>query len=589
MTLQDYGIEVGNRTSGLTKVHCPVCTPTRKHKRDKSLSVKIDEGKWNCHNCGWKGGLNTKKEEKTYYYPQDSKIEMSEKGVSWFLKRGIELSTLLAFSIGESTVFMPQANAERNCINFKYYQGETLVNIKYRDGEKNFKMVKDARLIFYNLNGIENTDECIIVEGEIDCLSVWQSGFKHVVSVPNGASKGNASLEYLDACISSFKTKTKIILATDGDEPGVMLRNELARRLGKHRCMVVDYPAGCKDFNEVLVKYGQEKVNEVINAARNFPLEGIITVDDVSDSLMNIYKNGFPKCDKIGFPNFDNILSFRRGELTTVTGIPNSGKSQFLDQICNRLACLHNWKFVVYSFENQPVELHITKIAAQFIGMPFYRKEEHAKMSPAEYQYALQFISEHFVFVNLADIECTIDGIIEKSIEVIAAKGIDGVIIDPYNYLEHRRPAGMTETEYISETLSKVKRFSVNYDVHVFMVAHPAKIQKDKATKKYPVPNLYDISGSAHWFNKTDNGISVYRDDETNLVDVYVLKVRFFFVGKKGMAGFHYDISTHRYAENAMPFTRDYEEYFTLSRQIQSSTQRLVEFTEPEVTDDTPF
>jgi len=588
MQLQDYGIEVGNRTGGIAKVQCPVCTPERKNKRDKSLSVNISEGVWLCHNCGWKGGLSKKKEEKTWYYPQDSKLEPSEKAISWFLKRGIELETLVRFKIGESMEVMPQVKQPRNCINFKYYQDGTLVNIKYRDGEKNFKMVKDAKLIFYNIDGIKDSDQAIIVEGEIDCLSVYQCGFKHVVSVPNGASKGNQNLEYLDACIASFKGKTRIVIATDDDEAGMMLRNELSRRLGKHRCLMVDYPEGCKDFNEVLVAHGSEKVAEVVKSARPFPLEGIITVRDVSDRLMDIYRNGFPRCDEVGFVEFDKLLKFRRGELTVVTGIPNSGKSLFLDQICSRLASRHNWKFCVYSFENQPVELHMTKIAAQFIGMPFYRSHEWAKMSRAEYDYALQFIENHFVFVNLSEIECTIDGILEKSIEILSAQGIDGVIIDPYNYLEHKRPPGVNETEYISEFLSKVKRFCISYDVHVFIVAHPVKMQKDK-DKKYMIPTLYDISGSSHWFNKSDNGVVVYRDDQTNAIDVYVQKVRFFFVGKKGMAAFKHDISTHRYADLHLNFEKDYEQYFKLGREKTSEQQRLVEFTEPEQTDYTPF
>jgi twinkle protein len=88
--------------------------------------------------------------------------------------------------------------------------------------------------------------------------------------------------------------------------------------------------------------------------------------------------------------------------------------------------------------------------------------------------------------------------------------GIRGLVIDPYNEIEHHRPASVTETEYVSQLLGKVKRFAQSNDVHVWFVSHPAKMPRDG--NSLPPPTLYDISGSANWANKADLGVVVHRD-----------------------------------------------------------------------------
>ncbi|MDE2470828.1 MAG: hypothetical protein KGL35_19300, partial [Bradyrhizobium sp.] len=94
---------------------------------------------------------------------------------------------------------------------------------------------------------------------------------------------------------------------------------------------------------------------------------------------------------------------------------------------------------------------------------------------------------------------------------------------------------------------------------HVFIVAHPQKLYRNK-DGHYPVPTLYDISGSAHWRNKADNGIVVYRDinePENPLVEIHVQKVRFREVGKVGGVELKYDKATGCYSDcNPKPVTK---------------------------------
>jgi twinkle protein len=549
----EFGIDLKGRTSGQHKFTCPKCSSDRKKKHDKCLSVNIDLGLFDCHNCGWNGTVNKfeRMEKKTYKVPELNNTQLSDKTLKWFLERGISKSTIIRFGITESNEFMPQAEKEMTCINFNYFRSGKLVNVKFRDAKKNFKMVSGAELIFYNLDSLLDDNTAIICEGEIDCLSFYESGLYNVVSVPNGASKGNQKLEYLDNCWEYFKDKEKIILATDNDEPGRALQEELARRLGKERCFIFQYPEGCKDANEILVQAGSkgpEVLRKCMEYVVEYPLEGITSVADIEDRINYIYQHGYPKGCKIGFDSFDKLISWRSGEFTTTTGIPGSGKSEFTDQIMVKLASLHEWKWGVFSAENQPEELHFAKLSEKLIGKSFYSNNHEYKMNLDELSNAKNFINEHFFFVNIDEKNISLDGLLAKGRELVLRKGINGFLIDPWNYVEHKITQGYTETQYISEALTKVSRFCKLNNVHCLIIAHPTKIQKEDG--KYKVATLYDIAGSAHWFNKTDNGLSVYRDFETGVVDVYVQKIRFKFIGEIGKASFQWDKFTGRYNEH---------------------------------------
>lgn len=548
LSFAEIGIDTKGRTHGDVMTICPRCSADRKKQNKPSLSVNVEKKVWNCHHCGWTGGLSTPEfveKQKTYQIPSYNNTPLSDKTLAWFEKRGISKSTILKFKITES-----QMNG-KNWINFNYFRDEQIVNIKFRDAAKNFQSAPGAEIVFYNLDGVKEHEYCIITEGEMDALSVYEATSKPVTSVPTGASQPGQKqkLQCLDNCWQYFENKKYIIIATDVDSPGLALREELARRLGKHRCMYVTYPEDCKDINDVLVKHGASGVNAVFSQLHPFPVEGVLTVEDFSHEIDYIYENGYPKGDNIGFFNFDTLLTFRRGEITMVTGIPNSGKSEFLDEICHRLACFHGWKFGIFSAENQPCAIHFAKIAERYHGKKLHCTNRVYQMTGAELAEAKAFVNTNYFFINLNEQTLTLEALLEKATELVLRKGISGFVIDPWNYIEHQIPKGMSETAYISNALSAISMCAKRNNIHIFIVAHPTKLQKDKKTGEYEIPTLYSISGSAHFFNKTDNGICVYRNYEPDSVDVYVQKVRFKWIGKKGRASFSYDYLTGRYKE----------------------------------------
>lgn len=577
MDFSKFNIKIPSGATGSVKTICPACTPhSRKpaNRNSKDLSVNVIEGVWKCHNCGWTGTAKVRN-EKVYVKPTEISLPLSSKAISWFDGRGIKPHTLKYFGITEKMEYMPQVSKEMNCIIFPYRQNQTWVNAKYRDAAKHFKLVKDAQLIMFNIDAITGQKRALITEGEIDAMSVHEVGFKEVCSVPNGASKGNAHLEYIDNCWHSFSDCEVIYIATDNDEAGQMLKNELVRRLGRDRCHQIEYPEGCKDFNEVLVKHGTDIVWSCINNAIPFPVEGILTLGDFEKEFDDVYEYGFKSGLTVGFKDLDQHINFSGGQVSIVSGVPNSGKSAFIDQLLIRFAEYHKCKIGVCSFENLPVTRHAANLSQCYTGKPFYGAN---KMDRPNFNDAKDFLKTYFFWFKVSDEDCTIEGILERMAMLVKTHGINFGVIDPYNYVESTRGAGQTETEFISEFLTKVCNFAKYHDIHIFIVAHPTKIKKIQGSQNYEIPTLYDISGSAHWFNKADLGIVVYRENTSDITSIYIQKVRFFANGKKGKCDFNYDVYTGRYtphneASELPVVTQPEKPYKGMPRNIPTSSE----------------
>lgn len=484
--------------------------------------------------------------KKTITKPISRLEKLSPETIDWFeKKRGISNNTLLRFGITESLEWMPKAKGEVKTICFNYFRDKELCNIKFRAKNKDFKLSKDAELLFYNLDAIKGEKEAYICEGEIDCMSLHECGIYNSISVPNGASvNGNVKLEYLDNCWNYFTDKERVILVVDNDAAGNRLQDELARRIGYGKCFLVKYPTGCKDANDVLVKHGTDVLKAVIESAYPYPLQGEITMDDMYETVADFYINGYPKgFDTDVSDEFNELISFYPGQLTVVTGIPGSGKSEFIDTIMTSLSRKHEWRWGIASFECAP-EFHVTKLAEKFTNKAFaFRKDPDHRMNQPEFENAIGLIDKHFKFMNLSLIDVTIDGLIAKAEEFVLRYGINGFLFDPWNCIEAKGEG----TDYVLQCLNKLINFLERNKVHGFLVAHPTKLQKDKGTGKYEIPTLYSISGSAHFFNRTHNGLVVYRDFSTNQVDVYLQKVKHYWLGKLGHCSFYFNTDTRKY------------------------------------------
>lgn len=486
---------------------------------------------------------------KTFLKPVPRLEKLGSKAIEWFEnERKISNDTLLRLGITESVEWMPQFEKEVTVICYNYFRRKELVNIKFRGPKKSFKLAKDAELIFYNIDAIEDESTAIITEGENDVAASYEAHIYNTVSVPNGAGTGNLKLEYLDNCWQAFEGIKKIILAVDDDEPGKALREELGRRLGKERCWWVEYPPGCKDLNEVLIKCGSLAIAHIIENAKEWPLEGIVSMDSMFPVIEDFFVNGYPKGARTQIPGFDDLLTFGPGQLTMITGIPTHGKDEFSNWIMAMLAKNESWSWGVCGFE-EPPSFHATKLMEKIVGRAFdFRKNPDHRMSRQQYDYGIAMVDEYFYFINMQQVDVSIEGIIKWAEILVKRRGIKGLIINPWNCLEHRVPPGMTESNYVSDVLTKLLNFLTRCGVHGLLVAHPTKMLKNPKTGKYEIPTLYSISGSSNFFNKCTNGICIYRDFETNVVDVYVQKVKWSWYGKQGFCTYDYDSMTRQYS-----------------------------------------
>jgi twinkle protein len=532
-----HGLDVG-KTQGT----CPLCSSSRKaeNKKAKCSSYDWERGLGTCHNCDSTFQLHTYKRkgkaEKVYVIPdmQFNPDYPRDKQEEWFKTRGISKETLDNVGVGFGKQFMPQTGKEENTIQFNYFVGGLLTNIKYRDGRKNFKLYKGAEKVFYNIDNIVGHDWCVITEGEMDVLALYEAGISNAISVPNGATLNTNNLDYLDNCIDYFDDKEKIILAVDSDAPGQALQAELVRRLGAEVCFLVDFK-DCKDANEYLLKNGKEALKDRINKAKPVPLENVTTFKDIEDDVTDFVENGFKPGFQIGLENFDNIFSTYTGQFITVTGIPSSGKSDFVDQMVVGYNKEYGWKTAFASPENHPTFLHAHKLMRKVWGdMP-----NKGDIGGAKWNQVADHVNSSFYFIDME--RYTLESVLRKGAELVKRKGIKCLVIDPYNKVRDVDCQTEDVNKYTMEYLTKIEIFAKKYDVLVFIVAHPTKMYKDK-DGKIEEPTMYNIKGGGEWYDASYHGLLVHRDYEKKTTKVKVLKVKFQNLGEnQGEAFFKWE------------------------------------------------
>jgi len=268
------------------------------------------------------------------------------------------------------------------------------------------------------------------------------------------------------------------------------------------------------------------------------------------EGLVELWESGLPPGDKTGWPSLDRHYTVAPGQVTIVTGWPSSGKSEWLDAMLVNLA-RQNWHFAMFSPENQPVRIHIAKMMEKWSGKPFGDGPNERLTSEEVRKYA-QELGRHFCFMQAENGGCSPESVLTTANDYLrAVGGKHGLIIDPWNELEHWRPHGLSETEYISKTLSLIRNWARSSGVHVWIVAHPQKLRRDDAGK-LPLPTPDSISGSAHFWNKADAALTVWRDLsdlQSQDVSIYVQKVRFKHIGRIGKVDLQWDRVTGRYHE----------------------------------------
>jgi twinkle protein len=466
-------------------------------------------------------------------------MALSKRQIDLLEARGIDLETAVRLGVEDS----PKPGFD---IRIPYVEHGKGVNWKYRTlaGEKRFLQEAGGRKCFWNVDVLTDpslaAEPLIITEGELDALIAIQCGFARTVSVPDGApaeAQGpaeGAKYGYVAEAPSDLRSVKEIILATDADGPGVNLMHDLALRLGKARCKWIPYPKGCKDLNEAYQRHGTAGVKAAIARAQFIRVEGVYRLSELPPLPEQ-------KPYDIGIPVLSAHYNIRGGDLCVVTGIPSHGKSSFINEVACRMADRYGWVTAFASFEQLPQRDHRRNLRTYF-----HRKYE-VHQAPEERAEADAWIERQFVFiVPNEDEEVTLEWTLERCSAAVVQHGARIVVVDPWNEMDHQRPHDMSLTEYTGFAIKQFRKFARKHEVHVIVAAHPVKQRKGE-DGTMQMPSLYDISDSAHWYNKADVGIVVHRLDQTRSI-IRVSKSRFHDqIGVPGDVPAVFDPTCNRY------------------------------------------
>jgi twinkle protein len=475
-------------------------------------------------------------------------VALKQPHKDWLEGRGID--PVLAEKFGLDTVLLN----DRNWLSVPYKEHGRVLNHKYRViSDKTLqRMDTGAPLILLNhdclLDESLASTPLVITEGEWDLLSVLSAGKRRVVSVPNGAPKEASDDEALkDGTRYAWFWRHRdilanvkqVILCVDADEPGKALAADLCRLFGPERCMFVEYPEGCKDANDVVNAYSYDALVEMLDKAKPYPVKGLYQIDDFPEQPA--YRSF-----KTDLYELDELMRIVPRTFTVVTGFAGNGKTSFLMWIIAGLI-MKGVHVTVASFETDIKPIFHRKLVAALL-----RTGEYTKHEPEQQAWAENLIRKHLAIISHSpdddEESLSAEDVIELAKASVARNSTRVLIVDPWNELDHKRSPHENETDYTGRAIRAFKRFAKNYDVSVWVIAHPSKPYTGPGRPK--MPGLYDISGSAHWANKADYGIVFQiKDREMWTTTILVAKVRMGLPGKMGSAVLQFDPnrSTYRY------------------------------------------
>ena len=586
-------IVVKGSERGVKKTTCPNCSHNRKKKNDPCLYVNFNSGVAKCFNCNALSfrDSNTENVEVDYTTPPQqwqNYTKLSDGLVKYCSDRGIRQETLMHFGITEEKQYQPSRQKEVNNIVFNYFEGDKLVNKKYRSGGKDFTQTKNGKPLFYNVNSIIGEKECYIVEGEFDVLAMYEAGIKNVISLPNGANDRD------DVWINSekyIKDIERFIIATDNDEKGVIVRDKIAQRLGRYRCVFLEFEH--KDANGELIN---SNLSQSIQKIKRFPCSGTYTVDDIYDDILKLYDQGLPETIKVNHPHweyFNGIFSLLRGQLIVGTGIPSHGKSSLTESYVLRLIYDNDFKASFFSPEHSPMEMFQSRLIQKAVGKPFFNSRDGIeRVSKSDIERYKTWANEKIYLTNADNGDfATWNWLFDKFREQMYTFGIDIFVIDAFNKVLMDK--GKSGKEGIDEILTKLTSFAQMNNVLIFLIAHPTKMKK-KDDGTYEMPTLYDVSGTSDFRNQAHAGFAVHRHFGNDIEEGYTrfvnLKTKWSFQGR---IGDHIDLKYHAPTERYYPvgYSPDLTDY-TISKREQQQTISLtpnLDFDNLNQLDEAPF
>lgn len=410
---------------------------------------------------------------------------------------------------------------EGQSVAFPYIKNGKAYAAKFRgqekrkkDGSANFRATQGVSRGLYNIDVLSRDQELpvVITEGEIDCLSVMQSGFLRAVSLPDGWTAQGNKTEAIIEVEDLLRKSPFVIVAGDNDEAGESLPRVLATILSGHDVRYATWPDGCKDANDVLVAYGEGLVAKCLNEAKRIdPPGGVIS------GFSDMPPMSAQRVLRIGKPEFDKVVALEIGEISVFTGLPGAGKSTFTLWAADEVSKNEKVRIGLIGFET-----HAYRIRDQ-LSRSRYRKPWR-DLGEGERETLLRDLDARWRLVHTsADAQHHL-GWLENMIKALAVRDrCKVIIVDPWNELEHLPEKGESMTNYINFAIKTIRGWAKALEIHIMIVAHPAKMRTDQGKRP---PTGYDIADSAAFFNKPGLGVTVHEGSEDFEVHLYNWKTR---------------------------------------------------------------
>ena len=502
---------VGNE---LTAKYCPFCDGGQKHDT-YTFSLNKENLAYQClrGSCGVKGKyvqlvnklapdlIVSKKEYKPIIVET---VNLSDVCLKYINNRKISIDTINHFKL---------SSKNNKTIVFPYYKDKILVFVKYKTLDGNSKMYaeKDGMPVLF---GMDYTDDSplVITEGEFDCLSVYEAGWKNVVSIPNGV-KG---FTWIDTCWDYINDYKEIIIWGDNDKAGNEFVKEVSNKLGAWRCKIVT--SNFKDANECLEKFGKKYVMECINNAKFQDNDFLIDLSTVDcEQPANI-----PKTISKIEPLDRALKGFRFGEITLWSGENSSGKTTIVSQLMLQTiqqdinVCVFSGEITSKKYKNW---LYLQAIGRRGIAMikdKYLDNVFNATTLATDRQKVNDWIAGRYIWFNHTK-SMFIEDVIPAFQYANKRYNCKVFLIDNLMMLYSRENH---DSVFVmkSEIVGKLIEFCHEFDCHVHLVAHPKKTE-GKATKK-------DVAGSFEITNRVDNVIMCHREENGAILQV--LKNRFY-------------------------------------------------------------
>ena len=382
----------------------------------------------------------------------------------------------------------------------------------------------------------QSIDRLIFTEGEKDRLTLLSCGFPYVLSIANGAQTNLAqSCEAFEGWIDQAE---EIVVCGDTDRPGRELVRKLLERYSL-KARLAQLPDDTKDISDVRARYGEQMVRDIILGASELHTDDEYSIadheEDILQAMIGRYDHGYeigmgPLTDAIFHPTSE-------GGLIIVTGIPNSGKTDFLNCMMTHLMCHCQKQVGFLSFELPSKAKHVARIAGIALGEAHIEEKATDLEGRTDPEFVskvlrpcIERLDRQMVDFRVGTNQPTPSRIIAMAEKRRKKYGLDYLVIDPYVFVDvSEGNERATETEQVKEMLTRIQQWSREHGVWTVVVAHPRIQHRDGSTDFAPL-DLYAVSGSAHWANLADFFFTVKRVNEPDKNKVFtvveMLKVR---------------------------------------------------------------